>query len=91
MAKLILTDEEKAAATWFELDDAALGMFLKKVGTYLLPQDERDKSIVLASALFLINIANESNSTDMNVNLDGCSNGLLEIGDWSISVKRVDK
>ena len=31
MAELILTDEEKAAALWSDLDDASLGRLMKTV------------------------------------------------------------
>lgn len=42
MAELILTDEEKAAHSWLDVDDATLGKAVKEMGLILLPKMKKD-------------------------------------------------
>ena len=54
MAELILTEEEKAAALWSDLDDAALGKLVKKKIALLSSAAEQlDRVTTFAAAMLL--------------------------------------
>ena len=55
MAELILTEEEKAAALWSDLDDAALGKLVKKKIALLTSAAEQlDRVTTFAAAMLLL-------------------------------------
>lgn len=90
MAELILTDEEKAAATWFELNDAAIGKIVKKTAIGLLDMaDEQGRVWWFAAALLLVGKAADANAENMKVNVEGFSEAGIEMGDWQVSVTRL--
>ena len=54
MAELILTAEEKAAALWSDLDDAALGKLVKKKIAFLTDAAEQLDRVTMWAAAMLI-------------------------------------
>lgn len=93
MAKLILTQEEKAAATWLELDDAALGKLVKYTAARL--KDTGDRSAEQAAvwwwsaALLMVGIAADCNAEVFVQMLHGYQRGGKTIGDFRIKVEKV--
>lgn len=90
MAELLLTDAEKAAASWLELDDAALGKVVKKMAlTLKLRQDESLQLGWNAAALLLCSLAHEAKADKLTHELTGCSTDNKPFGDWRVTVERV--
>ena len=66
MAELILTEEEKAAALWSDLDDAALGKLVKKKIALLTSAAEQlDRVTTFAAAMLLCCAASEQNASEI--------------------------
>ena len=90
MAKLILTPEEKAASSWFELDDATVGKVVKKLGTDNLQiPDEKERMLWYSAALILCSVAAENNSESMEVKIGELHDNGVELGNWKIIVHRI--
>ena len=82
MAKLILTDEEKAAALWSDLDDAALGKLVKKKIAYLTEAAEQlDRVTAFAAAIILCCAAAEHNASEIALEIDGLTQEGRDFGD----------
>ncbi len=89
MAELILTEAEKAAATWAELDDEALGRVVK-AGMFDVKKvaDDDDKLLSLAAATMLCSIAAEANADRLSVTLEGLRTKDESMGDWEVMTCR---
>lgn len=85
MAELILTDEEKAAALWSDLDDAALGKLVKKKIALLTDAAAQlDRVTTFAAAMLLCLAAAEQNANEIALEIDGLTQGGREFGDWKL-------
>jgi hypothetical protein len=61
MAELILTEAEKSALTWMELDDATLGKVVKKTALSLKEHSEEQQKIWwFAAAMLLCGMAEDA-------------------------------
>ena len=88
--ELILTEEEKAAATWLELDDAAVGRMVKyNCGLIAQFCDEHERIRNMAAGLMLVTATAECNAEELTQTLHGCSSGDKEIGDWEITIRKL--
>src|SRR5699024_11084157 len=54
MAELILTEAEKAATTWLELDDATIGKLVKKQALAIMDKSVEMEQITSTSAVMLL-------------------------------------
>ena len=89
MAELILTDDEKAAALWTDLDDKVLGAMLRKKIAFLQTAPaQMDKTVATAAGLLLCCEAGEANATEMRMDFDGVTQSGREFGDWLVLVTR---
>ncbi len=89
MAELILTDEEKAAATWLELPDEAVGKLTKKVALDIAKiGDEQGRVLTMSAALILIGHTADMNATKGVIAINGFTNGAEKLGDWEITINR---
>lgn len=85
MAELILTPEEKAAALWSDLDDAALGMLVKKKMSLLTSAAEQlSHTTTFAAAMLLCCAAAENNAREIAFDLEGLFQAGREFGDWRV-------
>ena len=85
MAELILTDEEKAAALWSDLDDAALGKLVKrKIALITGAAAQLDQATTFAAALMLCLDARQQNSNEIVFEIEGLVKNGEEIGDWRV-------
>lgn len=85
MAELILTDEEKAAALWSDLDDAALGKLVKKKIAFITDAAEQlDRVTTFAAAMLLCCAAAENGSSEIALEIDGLTQEGREFGDWKV-------
>lgn len=85
MAELILTDEEKAAALWSDLDDAALGKLVKKKIAFLTDAAAQlDRVTTFAAGMLLCCAAAEQGASEIALEIDGLTQAGREFGDWQI-------
>jgi len=90
MAELKMTEEEKAAATWFELDDATIGKMVKMgTLTILNSSKERERMWWYSAALLLCNLAADANADKFIQEITGLSHGDKPLGDWRITLERL--
>lgn len=90
MAELILTDEEQAAATWFELDDATVGKIVKKTALGLLDHsNEQGRVWWFAAALLLCGMADDANADTFSQEVNNFTNGDDDRGNWRVTVERI--
>ena len=86
MAQLITTPEEDEKS-FMDWDDASLGKAVKKMALFLESID--DTITMPAAAAFLITRAIDIGSDRSTMVLEGVTDGDKPIGDWEISVKRI--
>lgn len=85
MADLILTEDEKAAALWSDLDDAALGKLVKKkMASLTTAAEQLNLTTTFAAALLVCCPAAEESATELRMELDGITQDGREFGDWLI-------
>lgn len=85
MAKLILTDAEKAAAKWIDLDDENLGRVVKHAcAVCATVAEEQDKITEIACALMLVLSCVESNAEIGTFALEGVTHKGKPVGDWVV-------
>lgn len=90
MAELILTDEEKAAALWSDLDDAALGKLVKKKIALLTDASEQlDRVTTFAAAMLLCCEAAKLNAHEVALEIEGLAEAGQEFGDWKVVAMKV--
>lgn len=94
MAELILTDEEKAAQYWNDIDDAALGKAVKSMWfNHVWSMTAENDALDLAHKTATIGMCcrlHALNATDFECSVRGVHNGDLPCGDWRIVFERTD-
>lgn len=89
MAELILTEAERAAATWLEFDDAALGRVVKHAAvTFMEAADELKRIRHMAAAMILVGAADQANAERLTETLQGLTRKGVDCGDWRITIER---
>lgn len=88
MAKLILTEAEKKAATYLEWDDAALGKAVKKLALSIRDSRGEDSLAQTACATMLVCKAADMNAQTMKMELSGVTDGEKQVGDWQLIVTK---
>lgn len=89
MAELILTEEEKQAPTWLELDDETIGKIVKATQlTIFNHQQETEKIHWFSAALILCSLAVEANADKYSQDIIGLTLHGKKLGDWNITVKK---
>lgn len=92
MAKLILTDAEKAANSWLDLDDANLGKVLKATALKLKAHaNDQSRLWFVSAAMLLCSMADDSNADRFSQTIKGFSNHGKLAGDWRVIVRRIAK
>lgn len=86
MAELILTDEEKQAASYLDWSDEALGKLVRSIAIDL----KTDKASINASSLavLLVGFVAESGSNKASFKLGEVSHKGEVLGDWIIKVEK---
>jgi len=86
--ELILTDAEKKAATWTELDDKSLGKVVKAMMFNIKNTcEEQDKLFHLSAAIILCSIAAEANADKMTHTVEGLTIKGQPFGNWKVTIK----
>ncbi|UCH50642.1 MAG: hypothetical protein JSV54_06400 [Chloroflexota bacterium] len=87
---LILTEEEKQAATWTELDDESVGKVAKglmfKIKEY---GDESKRLFTLSAAIALCSLVAETNADRFTTTIAGLTRKGQTLGDWKITIRRI--
>ena len=95
MAKLILTDEEKAANNWLDVSDDCLGKFCRMTMLmlpHLCNEDDGRKGVWFTACLnILIGLAHEANATTTEISVGGFTVENAKCGDWKVTIERTDK
>ena len=87
--ELKMTDAEKKAATWLELDDESLGKVVKAMMFKLKTiSEEQDKLFHLSAAIILCSSAVETNADKMNITVEGLTIKGESFGNWKVTIKR---
>jgi hypothetical protein len=85
MAELILTEEEKAAALWSDLDDAALGKLVKKqIAVITNAAEQMDRTTLFSAALLICCGAAEVNAGKAEFDIEGVTQDGRDFGDWTV-------
>jgi hypothetical protein len=91
VAELILTDKEKAAALWSDLDDAALGKLVKKKIAFLTSAAEQlDRVTMWAAAMLICCNAAEMNAGTAEFDMEGLTQGGRDFGDWRVVATKIE-
>lgn len=91
MADLVLTPDEKAAQTWFELDDATIGKIVKFAGTKILQgAQQKDMMLNIAATYILINDTFRQNGDQQTIKITGHSLRGEFTGDWIVTIQKID-
>lgn len=89
MAELITTPEEKAAGSYLEWEDEALGKLVKMIGLILMDDKGKDSAWITMAAHLLVDFSTQTNSTETTVNVSGCTKNGKEIGNWKITIEKI--
>ena len=90
MAELILTKEEKEAATWVELNDESLGKVVKATMAGIKQtSDEQGKLFYLAAAMILCTVTAEANADTASFTVEGLKNKTNDFGNWKVTIRKM--
>lgn len=91
MAELITTQAEKAAASYLDWDDAALGRFVKyAMLAFKKSASEIDRVLTASAALHLVHSCVDIKAAEFEGKLEGVTiNNGTEVGDWEIKVRKL--
>lgn len=91
MAELILTDKERAAALWSDLDDDALGKLVKKKIAFLTDAAEQlDRVTMWAAAMLICCNAAEMNAGSAEFDMEGLTQGGRDFGNWRVAATKIE-
>jgi hypothetical protein len=103
LAELILTDEEKAAVNWIDLDDASIGKVVKSIAFKLEAHPRAHSSVITGAApdddaiswagvcMLLIGSCVERNADKFSSEIHGMTHKDEKWGDWKVTVERLKK
>lgn len=95
MAKFDPTEEERAAISYLDWSDEALGKFCKYVATlneeYSKEQEGLKSVSASVAAMTLIGMAHDSNAEELTMKMEGHTIGDTRTGDWIVTVKKVEQ
>lgn len=89
MAQLIITDEERAAASYLDWDDASIGRGVKKIALKLKDVKGEHSISWSAGAVALIARAVDSNGQQSTMTIEGLVDDGRPLGDWEVTVRRL--
>lgn len=88
--ELILTEAEKKAATWLELDDESVGKLVKATALKIAEKGgEEGKIWSWSAALILCSMASDSNCDTFTQTIEGLTSKGKSCGDWEIRIRKV--
>lgn len=92
MSQLILTEEEKAAATFLELPDETVGHVVKHTAIQFIQTDqEKERLGIMSACLIITGMMHDANAEETTIKLEGTTTSTEHTGDWEITVRRIKK
>jgi len=95
MAELILTEEELAADTWLELDDATIGKLVKHTALQLKDTPDRSAEQAAlwwwAAAIMMVGATADTNADTFTQTIKGYSRHGQVVGDFKITVEKLSE
>ncbi len=89
MAKLELTEKEKEASSWSDLDNESLGALLRYSILGIENKAEQlERTYLLAASLMLCCNTAENNATEQRINCFGVTSHGKEHGDWLVTISK---
>ena len=93
MAELIVTEAEKAAVSFLDWDDEALGKAVKEVALMLGKHCEDlegfKKILPVSAAMVLASTAIDHNAGELSLTIGAFSHAGEDHGDWEVTVKKL--
>jgi hypothetical protein len=90
MAKLILTQKEKDATFWADLDNEALGKVVKAyIYRIKTTSEQLDKLVYTSAAILLCSVVADGNVGKAEFELGGLTRNGKNIGNWKLTIKQV--
>ncbi len=90
MAELVLTDRERKAATWAELDNESLGKVVKKMmADFKKISKESNRIYLISAAMLLCSDTAETNADKATFTVEGLKNKTNDFGNWKVVIKKV--
>lgn len=89
MAELVITDEERKAATYLDWSDEAIGKACKKVALILQDNSGEKAMRYTGAAVFIIAAAIEAGSEETTIELENATNP-EPLGSWKITLEKVE-
>lgn len=90
MAELVITDEERDAASYLSWSDEAIGKACKQVAEILRDGSGELSLKATGASVFLIAVCDAVKSDRSVLECRGAFQGEKEFGDWRITVERID-
>jgi len=93
MPELTLTDEEKEAESFLDWSDDALGKMVRATAQKIQSGElgEDSEPVMMTAAMLVIVLAAKSTNADtLEQTLEGVTHQEHQMGDWKITVERID-
>lgn len=88
--ELIMTEEEKAAATWAELDDESVGKVVKSLMFKIKEHADEEKTMFFwSAAIALCSLVADTNADTFKETIEGLTNNGEPLGDWRITISKL--
>ena len=88
--KLILTDVEKKANTWLELDNESIGTIVKSTALMIKETSTgMNKIYHMSAAMILIDAAIEINAERLTETIEGLTIKGVNKGNWKVIIEKV--
>lgn len=90
MAELTLTEDEKKANSWLDLEDSALGKMVKATALQIKEGPENSERVwFMSAAILMCSLANDVNADTSKTDLKGLTHAGKPFGDWRVTIKRL--
>lgn len=90
MADLVMTDEERFSKPFLQWDSESLGNAVKKAALIFEDENGDDTVTLTAGAVLIIDKITSDGRTEGTITLEGASIGEKCLGDWKITLERLD-
>jgi hypothetical protein len=89
--KLILTEAEKKAAKWADLDNESLGKVVKATMFVLKKASDEQKQLwFISAAIMMCSAAVDANADTYKQTIEGLTIEGKSFGNWKVTIQRVD-
>ena len=89
MAELILTQEEKDAINYLDIDDVALAKVVRKVALDIQDHYGMDAMYMTIATKILMATCIKTNADQLNSTMYGVTDGSDSKSDWSVVIKKL--